>query len=303
MCLVALALGQSARFPLVLASNRDEFFDRPAAGLAWWTPAAGGPALLAGRDLQAGGTWLGLSATGRLALVTNVRAPAALRSDAPSRGELVPRWLQNEQTFEPWWREIGNAGHSGFNLIAADVSRDEWTWASNAGLPPRRLRTGLYGMSNAALDTPWPKTERLKQRLCSALNEAGAEPAEALAARLFDALADRRIAPDAELPDTGIALDRERALSAAFIRTADGRYGTRCSTVVIVEHVEGRSIAHVLERSFDAGANAGAGVDSRPAVLRSAQLLDWPPLPGAVAQPGVVTLETLLPQAGDERMP
>lgn len=278
MCLVALALEQSARFPLVLASNRDEFFDRPAAGLDWWTPAGGGPALLAGRDLQAGGTWLGLNAAGRLALLTNVRAPAAVRAGAPSRGELVPRWLHGDLGFEAYWREVANAGHNGFNLIAADAARREWTWASNSGQPPRRLSTGLYGISNAALDTPWPKTEMLKQRLRAALDEASAteEPARALAERLFDALADRRIAPDGQLPATGLTLDWERALSAAFIRTADGRYGTRCSTLVISERVEGGSVTWVFERSFDGGA--------QPAMCRHACLSGWPPAPGTVAQ-------------------
>lgn len=282
MCLVALALGQSPRFPLVLASNRDEFFDRPTAALDWWTPPSSGPALLAGRDLKAGGTWLGLTAAGRLALVTNVRAPATAKALAPSRGELVPRWLLSESSFDAWWGDEQLAGYNGFNLVAADLTRNEWTWASNTGVPARRLARGLYGLSNAALDTPWPKTERLKQELRSALQTIPPEgPAETLASTLFDALADRRIARDGELPATGLPLARERELSAAFIRTADGRYGTRCSTVVISERVEGRSITHVFERSFN-------GID-RPSALRRTRLLDWPPLPGAFAQTEDVT--------------
>lgn len=296
MCLVALALAQNRRFPLVLASNRDEFLDRPAAGLDWWQAPDGGPLLLGGRDLRAGGTWLGLSAAGRFGFVTNVRAPAALRPQAPSRGELVPRWLRGDIGFEDYWRAAQAAGHNGFNLIAADLVRDDWFWASNAGAGPRRLEAGLYGLSNAALDTPWPKTERLKQRLCAALAEATDGTAEVLAARLFEALADRRIAPDAELPSTGIPIDWERHLSAAFIRTPDGRYGTRCSTVVIVERLEGRSVAQVFERSFDDGA----------AVLRHAGLPDWPPRPGAAALPRTQAVMAVGPapaQAGAERRP
>lgn len=282
MCLVALALGQSPRFPLVLASNRDEFFDRPTAALDWWTPRSGGPALLAGRDLQAGGTWLGLTAAGRLALVTNVRAPRAVKAAAPSRGELVQRWLQGESGFDAWWSDEPADAYNGFNLVAADLARSEWTWAGNTGLPPRRLAPGLYGLSNAALDTPWPKTERLKRELRSALHAITLEdPAQTLAAKLFDALADPRVARDAELPATGIPLARERELSAAFIRTADGRYGTRCSTVVISEYIEGRSITHVFERSFNGSDQALA--------LRHTRLLDWPPMPGAAARTEEVT--------------
>lgn len=284
MCLVALALGQSPRFPLVLASNRDEFFDRPTAALDWWTPSNGGPALLAGRDLKAGGTWLGLTAAGRLALVTNVRAPSTVQATAPSRGELVPRWLHGESPFDAWWSDVQAAGYNGFNLVAADLARADWTWAGNTGLPPRRLTVGLYAMSNAALDTPWPKTERLKRELHSALQTSIANEvsAEALASRLFYALADRRIASDAELPATGISLARERELSAAFIRTADGRYGTRCSTVMISERIEGRSVTHLFERTFDGG--------EQPPALRRTRLLDWPPLPGTAAQTEAVTL-------------
>jgi uncharacterized protein with NRDE domain len=297
MCLVALALGQSRRFPLVLASNRDEFFDRPAAALDWWTPPGGGPAILAGRDLQVGGTWFGVSASGRLALVTNVRAPSAARAAAPSRGELVPRWLRGDQPFHAHWQDTTRAGYNGFNLIAADAALGEWTWASNAGLPPRRLGPGLYGLSNAALDTPWPKTERLKQRVHGALTETSAEaPPEALAERLFDALADRRIVADAELPATGIPLDRERELSAAFIRTADGRYGTRCSIVLLTERTaQGSKLTHVFERSFDDGADKRA--------LRRTRLPDWPPGAGGASLTERVVTDAPLVQAGAERKP
>ncbi|MBA3589816.1 NRDE family protein [Methylibium sp.] len=295
MCLVAMALGQSPRFPVVMASNRDEFFDRPAAGLDWWTPPGGGPALLAGRDLRAGGTWFGLNAAGRLALVTNVRASSAVRAAAPSRGELVPHWLRSEASFDACWREWAGAGYNGFNLVAADLAAGEWTWASNTGRPPQRLVMGLYGLSNAALDTPWRKTERLKHQLRAALqaSETG-ESAEALASKLFRALADRRIAGDDDLPATGIPLDRERELSAAFIRTTDGRYGTRYSTVLITERIEGRSITQVFERSFDNG---------EPGALRRTRLLDWPAAPGAIAQAEAVVAEAPPAQTGADRRP
>lgn len=269
MCLVALALGQSDRFPLVLAANRDEFFERRSAPLDWWTPAGHAAPILSGRDLQGGGTWLGLNAAGRLALVTNVRSPAGKVPTAPSRGALPTRWLAGDLPFDAYWHTVSTGGYNGFNLVVADVARGAWLWASNAAPAPRVLGPGLYGVSNAALDTPWPKTVRLKERLRAALARAGApEPVDALAARLFEALADPSVAATVELPDTGIPVALERQLSAAFIRTADGRYGTRCSTLVISERVGTQAFTQVFERSFDA---AGG-----PPVLRRTLLPDWP---------------------------
>lgn len=298
MCLVALALGQSLRFPLVLASNRDEFHDRRTAGLDWWTPDGADQPLLAGRDLQAGGTWFGLTARGRLALVTNVRSPAPAIAAAPSRGGLVPGWLLGaEDGFDAFWESVQSTCHNGFNLIAADASRGAWTWASNRAPSPRTLQAGVHGLSNASLDTAWPKTERLKQRLRDALAAANGEAAlDRLADALFDALTDRRIAPDAQLPSTGLALDRERELSSAFIRTTDGLYGTRCSTLLIVERRDERgAIAHVFERRFDRAAQAVA--------LRRTRLFDWPAAPGATARVEPVTEEAASAQAGAERRP
>lgn len=271
MCLVALALDQSRRFPLVLASNRDEFHERPTARLAWWTPEPGAPEILSGRDLQAGGTWLGLNAAGRLALVTNVRRGGAPQdAAAPSRGSIVTRWLRGDLTLDRYWTETALSGHNPFNLIAADFARGECFWASSEATLPRRLERGLYGLSNASLDTPWPKLQGLKQRLTQALtNTPASDSAETLAGQLFDALADRRLSADADLPATGVPLDLERMLSAAFIASADGRYGTRGSTVVITERVGRRRLTHVFERSFSA--------HSSVALMRHVRLADWPP--------------------------
>ena len=271
MCLVALALGQSDRFPLVLAANRDEYFERRSAPLEWWTPPGQPAPILSGRDLLSGGTWLGLNAAGRLALVTNVRSPAGNVATAPSRGALVPRWLAGDLAFDAYWREISVGGYNGFNVIAADVARGAWLWASNAAATPRVLGPGLYGLSNAALDTPWPKTVRLKEGLRSALARAAAaeESVDALAARLFESLSDPSMAATVELPSTGIPVARERQLSAVFIRTPDGRYGTRCSTLVISERVGSQAFTQVFERSFDADPAA-------PPTLRRTLLADWP---------------------------
>ncbi len=267
MCLIALAIDCDRRFPLVVAANRDEFFDRPAARLAWWSPGAGRPDVLSGRDLQAGGTWLGLTAQGRLALLTNVRQPSRIDLQAASRGQIVPEWLSDSEPTDRFWMRTALMGYNGFNLVAADFRRGECFWASNTGAHPVRLERGIYGVSNASLDTPWPKVSGLKARLRQALENA--TTVDALSSQLFDALADRSTPDDAALPSTGVSLDTERMLASAFIRSPDMRYGTRCSTLIITERVKRHLVTHVLERSF----SGGGGV----ALLRRATLKDWPP--------------------------
>lgn len=283
MCLVAVAIDQSRRFPLVIAANRDEYFERATARLAWWTPSDGGPAILGGRDLEGGGTWMGLTAKGRIALVTNVRDGLRERdADAPSRGKVVLDWLSARDSSDRFWMRAALSGYARFNLIAADFALGECFWASNDGSHPQRLERGLYGLSNAALDTPWPKVRALKEKVASAL---AADSVDQLATELFAALADRSFATDAELPATGIPLDRERQLSPVFVRTPDLRYGTRASTLVLTERVGRRLVTHVLERSF--GAHGGV------ALLRRASLRDWPPRWGqsesVAAQQGAVS--------------
>ena len=267
MCLVALAIDENRRFPLVIATNRDEFFDRPAARMGWWTPAEGGPEILAGRDLQAGGTWLGLTATGRMALVTNVRRAVHPDPGAPSRGGIVPAWLRTELRPDQFWMQTSLSGYAPFNLIAADFRRGDCFWASNDEAIPRRIERGIHGLSNASLDTPWPKVVALKQRMADALRAA--DSVESLSGDLFAALADRELAPENQLPSTGIGKERERLLSPAFIRTPDGTYGTRCSTVIITEKIKRQLVTHVFERTY----TSGPGV----ALLRRTLLKDWPP--------------------------
>ena len=269
MCLVAIAIDQSRRFPLVVAANRDESFARPAARLAWWTPRPGGPQILSGRDLDAGGTWLGLNAAGRLACVTNVRSPAPKDLDAPSRGRIVTDWLTGAERPDRFWMRTALSGHNRFNLVAADLAAGECFWATNDGSLPLRLERGLYGLSNGALDAPWPKTEALRARAREALASESLDP---LADAPFAALADRSVAPDEALPDTGVPLEVERQLSPAFIRSEDGRYGTRCSTLVIAERVGRTLVTHMVERSFLP--------DGTPSLQRHAVLRNWPPRPG-----------------------
>ena len=267
MCLVALAIDHDKRFPLVVAANRDEFYSRPANRLAWWAPDRGGPAILGGRDLESGGTWMGLTQQGRLALLTNVRD--ALRHDpqAPSRGTIVPAWLSGRQSSDRFWMRTALSGHNGFNLVAADFTQGECFWASSTEATPRRLQRGVYGLSNGGLDVPWPKVQALKARLRAGLAEA--QSVDALASRLFAALADREVASDPALPDTGVPYEWERALSAAFVRNREHAYGTRCSTLIITERAGRHPVTHVFERSFSSTGDV--------ALLRRASLRNWPP--------------------------
>jgi uncharacterized protein with NRDE domain len=261
MCLAAFALQAHPRFPLVIAANRDEFFARAAAPMAWW---ADHPDLLAGRDLEAGGTWFGLTRTGRLALVTNVREPGRQRADAPSRGALVVNWLSASDDALGFAQRL-DEGYNGFNLITADLVRGDWHWISNRAPAPVALQAGVHAVSNAALDTPWPKTRGLEAAMTDAL--ATADHADDLVERLLVELADARPAPDADLPDTGVGLDRERLLSPRFVRMPDparpgfAAYGTRCSTVLVTETLaDGRLSTRVIERTVDAEGRWAASV-------------------------------------------
>ena len=267
MCLLTLAIDRSRRFPLVVAANRDEFFARPAARLAWWSPRPDATPILGGRDLESGGTWLGLTTAGRMAMVTNVRVPGRIDPNAPSRGSIVPEWLAARESPDRFWMRTALSGFNGFNLIAADFAGGECWWASNTAAYPQRLGRGIYGVSNALLDTPWPKVLSLKQRTAEAIDHAAS--IDELAGLLFQALADRSAAPDDELPATGIPMERERLLSSAFIRTPDQAYGTRCSTLVITERTGRHNVTHMFERTF----SAHGGL----ALLRRSMLRNWPP--------------------------
>jgi uncharacterized protein with NRDE domain len=271
MCLAALALDCSRRFPLVVAANRDELFARPATRLAWWTPDAGGPPVLGGRDQQAGGTWMGLTAQGRFALVTNVRKGLPVETDGPSRGLIVPAWLRGDQPAHRCWAHTALSGYAPFNLVAADFRLGNCFWATSERASPTRLERGVTAFSNAAeVDAPWPKVQHLKHRLDAAVREAPPGlSVDDLASQLFALLADRTPADDEHLPSTGLSHVREKMLSSAFIRTPDGAYGTRCSTVIITERTTKHLTTHMFERTF----TGGPGL----ALLRRATLKDWPP--------------------------
>lgn len=239
MCLIVFGLRAHPRYPLVVAANRDEFVARPSEPAAFWKGYDG---LLAGRDLTAGGTWMGVTRSGRFAALTNVRDPRAFDPSAPSRGELVVRYLAASDEPIAHLRDLATAGErrNGFNLLCAAGGR--LGWYSNKGSEPLEVESGVHAVSNALLDTPWPKVGRSAAGLVRILGrEDEIDPEELLAL-----LADREPAPDGELPDTGVDLATERILSPPFI-AAPG-YGTRGSTILLVSSA-GR--ATLLERLFD----------------------------------------------------
>lgn len=249
MCLVGVALNVSERFPLVLAANRDEFYARPTAPLDWWPEG-----ILGGRDLKGGGTWLAAVPGGRLALVTNVRAPEKVGPSASSRGEIVRYWLKDSPDFDALEAHVTQSGFAGVNVLALAAGAEgslPMTHISNHGRPRTVLEDGIHALSNATLDSPWPKAETLKSRLAHILEEAPRHerPEDFLTRALLDALADETIAPDDRLPNTGVGLDMERKLSPAFIRYPESGYGTRSSTVAIAT---GRALT-LYERTHGPG--------------------------------------------------
>jgi uncharacterized protein with NRDE domain len=225
MCLIVLAVDSHPRHRLVAAANRDEFYARPTAPAAWWSDA---PDVLAGRDLREGGTWMGVTRAGRFAAITNYREMTPHRS-APSRGALVADFLRGRMDARAYAEEVAarGAAYNGFNLLVGDG--EGVFYVSNRAEGVRRLEPGVYGLSNALLDTPWPKVLRARAAMRSVLSSPGADGWES---GLWEMLGDRVTAADDHLPDTGVGADRERLLSAPFI-ASDG-YGTRASTVLTI---------------------------------------------------------------------
>ncbi|MGA7990116.1 MAG: NRDE family protein [Thermoanaerobaculia bacterium] len=244
MCLIVLAWEASPGTRLAAAANRDEFFARPTAPAAWWPDA---PGVLAGRDLEAGGTWLGVTREGRFAALTNFRdLSIPKKSGAPSRGALAAGFLRGAESAREFLSRIrdGASSFEGFNLIVSD-GLEVFTFSNVEG-GPVALAPGVYGLSNHLLETPWPKVIEARERFEQAL--AVARDAEDLEGRLLALLENRSLAADDTLPETGLPLDWERALSAAFVVLPD--YGTRASTSVVVGR--GGDVRFV-ERSFGVG--------------------------------------------------
>ena len=238
MCLILLAHRVHAECPLVLAANRDEFHDRPTAPASFWSEY---PDLLAGRDLRAGGTWMGITRNGKWAALTNYRDPAVEPSTTSSRGEIVREFLAGS---EPPWAYVERLRrradeYSGFNVLVADAGTV--VYFGNRGGDPRELAPGVYGLSNYLLDTPWPKVRRGSEALAALLSRGRSpQPAE-----LLELLADAELPPDQDLPDTGVGREWERVLSPLFINAP--AYGTRSSTALMISRA---GAATFVERSF-----------------------------------------------------
>ena len=225
MCLVIFAYRYQPGYRLIVAANRDEYYARPSSPAAFWGDS---PDVLAGRDLQEMGTWMGITRTGRFAALTNFRDPTKVRSGRRSRGELVSRFLRGTETPEKYLKDIrrGGVAYNGFNLLVGDCN-SLWYYSNQADQVVL-LEPGVYGLSNHLLDTPWPKVSIAKTNLTEHL----AESTEVTPGPLLEMLSDRSIPPDNCLPDTGVGLERERMLAPIYI---DGtEYGTRASTALTV---------------------------------------------------------------------
>ncbi|MBL7847446.1 MAG: NRDE family protein [Cyclobacteriaceae bacterium] len=238
MCLIFFSVNHHPRYRLVIAGNRDEFYKRKTAPADFWPEA---PHVLAGRDLEANGTWLGISRKGQVSLLTNFRDPKNINPAAPSRGHLVSDFLLGDADGMDYIHKVEQIGnrYNGFNLIAGTPG-SLWYY-SNYGSGVQQVPVGIHGLSNHLINTPWPKVVNGKKQFEAHLNANTIEPEQ-----LLDFLYDDRVASDDQLPDTGVGLERERMLSSMFIKSPE--YGSRSSTVILVDH---NNHVQFVERVYD----------------------------------------------------
>ena len=246
MCLILLAYRVHPRYPLILAANRDEFYHRPTIPAAFWETE---PRLLAGRDLKSGGTWLGISRTGKIAALSNFRDPGRVRENTPSRGGLVTDFLLGGLPPADYLKMLQQRSqdYNGFNIIFGD-RKNLFTYSNRGNVPPL-LPPGIHGLSNHLLDTPWPKVTLGKKALAEILAR-GKQPA---VEEIFALLADRSLPDDSLLPDTGVGLETERLLAPLFI--SGPTYGTRSSTILLISHDE---TVTFFERTYNGTPGSGS---------------------------------------------
>jgi uncharacterized protein with NRDE domain len=236
MCIILLAHQAHPDYPLILAANRDEFYERPTAQAHFWEEGG----VLAGRDLERGGTWLGVTQEGRIAAITNYREPSSRIDGAPSRGLLVSEFLLGDETPHEYLSKLSSTAsrYNGFNLIVG--TGDGLRYFSNRGSEPEEIGSGVHGLSNHLLNTPWPKVEQGRKALMRLISRSNLDVEE-----VFKVLADDARASDEALPETGVGVELERMLSPLFIKSQS--YGTRSSTVVLFNrHQE----VTFIERTF-----------------------------------------------------
>ena len=250
MCLILLSYDVHPVFKLVIAANRDEFYDRPTAPLRAWEDE---PQIVAGRDLKGGGTWMGVSPGGRLAALTNYRDPAALKTDAPTRGNLVTAFLASEMPAYGYLAELSVSAdaYNGFNLLVYD-GRELCFFSNREGIV-RSISPGVHGLSNHLLDTPWPKVARGLKLFRSTTTRAAASREN-----IFEILRDRTHPPDSQLPETGVGIEFERILAPIFIDSSI--YGTRSSSFVSIDR-SGK--LEFNERTYNGEGNRNAGSRTR----------------------------------------
>lgn len=241
MCLILFAFKACAEYPLIVAGNRDESYDRPTASAAFWHDH---PDIYAGRDLEVGGTWMGLTLTGRFAAVTNFRDgyPNGKGTAPRSRGDLAGGYLTSDVTAHTYLQGVAGRQkeYAGFSTLAGDL--ESLWYLSNYGQGVEAVEPGVHGLSNHLLDTPWPKVSGGRSELAEIIQA----DAPSMPEKLFAMLADRSVAPEHQLPNTGVGIAREKQLGPKFI-ARDDRYGTRASTVIIVDR---RGGVYYAERSF-----------------------------------------------------
>lgn len=225
MCLIVFGLNAHPDYSLILIANRDEFFNRPTQSLMEWEKPDN---IIAGKDITAGGTWLGLNKNGKLAAITNYRDPKNIKSNAPSRGQLALNFLKENIAVDNYLQNLRGTSevYNGFNLLIRDQSG--LYHFSNVDKKITQVQNGVHGLSNALLNSPWPKVVRAKQLLADAINHDELED-EQLRSILFDP----SLADDKDLPKTGVPLSLEKQLSAMFIRIEG--YGTRCTSVIKIK--------------------------------------------------------------------
>lgn len=224
MCLILFAWQKHPDYPLVVIANRDEFYARPSREAQWWDEGE----IFAGRDLEAGGTWLGVNRRGHFAAVTNVREPGTMSPGKRSRGDLTRNYLAGGDDAETYLQNLQSRDqdYAGFNLLLAE-GQALWFY-SNREREIRRIEAGVYGVSNGLFDEAWPKLKSGREELAAQVSERIEH------SHLMEILTDHRIANDHELPDTGVTLDIERLLSSRFIRSPE--YGTRACSVVTIDN-------------------------------------------------------------------
>jgi uncharacterized protein with NRDE domain len=246
VCLIFVAHECHEDYRLIVAANRDEFHERPALSADFWRDDSATADILAGRDLEAGGTWMGITRQGKFGALTNFRDPENNRLGAPSRGSLVRDFLEHECTAESYCARLPGSAtkYNGFSLLIGDSESLNFYSNRNDRLEP--VAPGVHGLSNHLLDTPWPKVER-GRRVLSAHIEQGREVDVEL---MFDMMADRLSPDDGALPDTGVGIQKERELAPMFIHGSV--YGTRCTAVVLMDRAGG---IYFEERSFDSAGN------------------------------------------------